>query len=125
MPVWGVVSELTIVRVNNRSRRRKIAVRDIMDEVRKGASPYLEMDGERMALTAIISDDELRSKAIQMLNAKMKPYRNKAFPPEITTAWVTKVYLRAKGRPDERQRVIEEIRRDLILGWLKNANVCH
>ena len=100
-------------------------MRDIMDEVRKGASPYLEMDGERMAITAIISDDELRSKAIQMLNAKMKPYRNKAFPPEITTAWVTKVYLRAKGRPDERQRVIEEIRRDLILGWLKNANVCH
>lgn len=96
-----------------------------MDEVRKGASPYLEMDGERMALTAIISDDELRAKAIQMLNAKMKPYRNKAFPPEITTAWVTKVYLRAKGRPDERQRVIEEIRRDLILGWLRNANVCH
>jgi hypothetical protein len=76
-----------------------IAVKDIMDEVRKSASPYIEMDGECRALAAIMSDDELRAKAIQMLDARMKPYRNKDFPPEITTAWVTKVYLRAKGYP--------------------------
>jgi len=113
------------ISVNDRIQTEGIAVKDIMDEVRKSASPYLEMDGECRALTAIMSDDDLRAKAIRMLNARMKPYRNKDFPPEITTAWVTKIYLRAKGYPDERQRLIEEIRRDLIFGCLRTANFCH
>jgi len=100
-------------------------MRDIMDEVRKCAPSYLEMDGERVALTVVTADDNLRTKAIETLNAKMKPYRNKDFPPEITTAWITKIYLRAKDRPDERQTVVEEIRRDLILGSLRKASFYH
>lgn len=100
-------------------------MRDIMDEVVKHTPNYLEMDGERVALTAIVADDNLRTKAIQTLDAKMKPYRNKDFPPEITTAWVTRLYLRAKDRSDERQTMIEEIRRDFILGSLRNADFCH
>jgi hypothetical protein len=100
-------------------------MRDIMDEVRKCAPNYLELGGERVALTAIISDDNLRAKAIDTLNATMKPYRNKDFPPEITTAWVTRLYLRAKNRPDERQIVVEEIRRDFILGSLRRPHFYH
>lgn len=102
-----------------------IAVTDIMDELSKRTPGYLEMDGNPMALTEIIADDQLRAEAIKMLNAKMKPYRNKNFPSEITTAWLTRLYLRAKGRPDESQTIIEEIRRDLILGGLGNANLYH
>jgi hypothetical protein len=100
-------------------------MRDIMDELRKRTPGYLEIDGGRIGLTEIIADDDLRAKAIKMLNAKLKPYRNKDFPPEITTAWLTKLYLRAKGYPDEGQRVVEEIRCDLLLGWLRKANFYH
>lgn len=97
-------------------------MRDIMDEVRKHTASYLELDGKRVALSAISADDSLRTKAIQTLMAEVRPYRNKDLPPEIATAWVTKIYLQAKHRSNEHQTVIEEIRRDLILGSLKNAN---
>lgn len=97
-------------------------MRDIMDEVRKYTASYLELDGKRVALSAITADDSLRTKAIQTLMAEVRPYRNKDLPPEITTAWLTKLYLQAKDRADERQTVIEDMRRDLILGSLRNAN---
>ena len=97
-------------------------MRDIIDELRKCAIPYVEIDGKRVALTEVIEDDHLRIKAIESLNARIKPYRNKDFPPEITTAWLTKIYLRAKDHPDERQTMVAEIRRDLIFGALKNPH---
>lgn len=100
-------------------------MRDIMDELKNRTPGYLEMDGDLIELGEIIADVKLRAKAIKVLNAKMKPYRNKDFPPEITTAWLTKLYLRAKGHPDEAQTVMEEIRRDLLLGWLRKANFYH
>jgi hypothetical protein len=102
-----------------------IAMRDIQDEVNKRTPGYLEIDGDRLALTEISTDDKLRAKAIKILNAKMKPYRNKDFPPEITTAWLIKLYLRAKGRPNEGEAMIEDIRRDLVLGELKSPNFDH
>lgn len=100
----------------------KIAVRDIIDEIRKHTLPYLELDEGRLTLTEILSDATHRAKAIQILNARIRPYRNRDFPPEITTAWLTKVYLRAKGRPCERRKAIEDIRLDFKLGRLRRAH---
>ena len=79
-------------------------MRDIIDELRKCAIPYVEIDGKRVALTEVIEDDHLRIKAIESLNARIKPYRNQDFPAEITTAWLTKIYLRAKDHPDDARR---------------------
>ena len=101
----------------------KIAVRDIMDEISKRILPYLELDEGPIALTEILSDDTRRAKAIQMLNAKLIPYRNRDFPPEITTAWLTKLYLKAKDRTCEHRSVIEDIRLDFKLGRLRRAHV--
>ena len=86
-------------------------MKDIVDEIRKHILPRLEFDEGRLELTAILSDDTHRAKAIRELNARIRPYRNRDFPPDITVACLTNLYLRAKGRPCERRKMIEDIKR--------------
>jgi hypothetical protein len=97
-------------------------VKVIVDEIRKHILPCLDLDEGRLELTAILSDDTRRAKAIRELNARIRPYRNRDFPPDITVAWLTNLYLRAKGRPCERRKMIEYMKLDFKLGRLRRAH---
>ena len=97
-------------------------MKDIVDEIRKHILPCVELDEGHLELTAILSDDNRRAKAIRELNARMRPYRNRDFPPNITSTWLTNLYLRAQGRSCERRKMIENIKLDFKLGRLRRAH---
>ena len=95
---------------------------DIMDEARILSLDHLEMDGVDVPVTEIMADDNLRAKAIKILDAKLKPYFGKDFPYAIAEAWITKLYLGVKDDPINRC-VLE-----LVLHWDRIRNVypeCH
>lgn len=87
---------------------------DAMDEARACIPDYLEMDGAHVALTEVMADDNLRARAIEMLNAKLEPYTDKDFPPEIMVAWITWLYLQVKDSPNSRKAL------ELVLRKSKN-----